>query len=70
MSVVKCKDCKWWTDKSYEEPTYRRCSHPMADRGDDPGGFGSVDGEPFNGGCFASGPEFGCIYGERPEVKP
>lgn len=64
-----CSTCKFWEGKCHEEPAFKRCSLSQSDVSLDPKeGFGVFDGEPFNGGLFATGPDFGCIHHEEKEV--
>lgn len=66
--MVRCKDCKWWAqvNEHSDRPAYRYCLHEKNDDfADPPDGFGTADGEPFNGSSFASGPDFGCVHGEQ-----
>lgn len=64
-----CKECKWWGEPSFDEPSHHYCK--KAEQIDDityrvkDDGFGTQDGEPCNGGRFACGPNFGCVHFER-----
>jgi hypothetical protein len=62
-----CDRCEHWGrydvyGKCCEVPSYKKCEHPLVDNNRHPDGFGAYDGEPYNGGSFASGPKFGCIH--------
>lgn len=65
--MIRCKNCRWWTGRfSNDASLLRACSHKQVGQ-ETEAAFGSYDGEPFNGGSFASGPEFGCVHGEGTE---
>lgn len=64
--MIQCKDCIWWGDPSHDRRSQRGCNHPSCQdpyAGDTSDGFGVADNEPYGGGRFVSGPEFGCIHG-------
>lgn len=64
----KCRTCKYWGELSGEgaEDKMHYCNlsenntQPKVNEAD----FGVVDGEPYNAGRFATGPNFGCILHE------
>lgn len=61
--MVRCAACKWWGRKCGDVQTHCYCENPKC-QSENTDGFGSQDGEPYNGGTFASGPDFGCVHGE------
>ncbi len=64
--MIHCKDCIHWSldEPCGEAPNLHLCNHPKCN-GDIDDCFGCFDGEPYNAGAFFSGPDFGCIHGEK-----
>ena len=63
-----CKTCKHWGTEG-DEPPWRSCERYMNEGGSGVmrfsptlDGAGVHNGEPFNGGSLATGPDFGCIH--------
>jgi len=67
MNIVTCKQCIFWSKTSSDYFGHRRCESPKLDS-PDADGFGVNEGEPYNSGVIATGPDFGCIHGltDRP----
>lgn len=63
-----CKNCEWWGNPSHDEPTHHYCANSQNESSGQ-SGFGVQDGEPFNGGRFACGPDFGCVHFMKKKTK-
>ncbi len=59
--IITCNQCVYW-DRD-RESEMKPCKHGFVDS-ENASGFGVYNGEPYNGGEFLSGPDFGCIHGE------
>ena len=77
MTFPRCKTCKWWGPYiCCEVPIFKECSYPqdkLCSGTVASDGFGSYDGEPYNGGSFYCGPDFGCVHhtpGKETKVLP
>ena len=56
-----CGNCKWWGEVS-ENADRCVCKHPKCNESKSADGFGVDGGEPFNGGVFVTGKDFGCVH--------
>ena len=68
--MIYCKDCIYWGEQSYEEPSYHRCQHPTkldVYPNAPPDGFGCYDGDSYNSGCFTTGMFFSCPHAKHSE---
>lgn len=66
-----CSTCKWWGTE-WDMIPWRSCERPMNRNGATAlkwecsrDGAGIHNGEPYNSGSLATGPDFGCIHHEQ-----
>ena len=64
-----CRYCTWWGVEG-DWPPLRGCLHPSADTNKEDS-MAVHNGEPYNEGSVATGPEFSCIHWrEKEETFP
>lgn len=64
--MITCKDCFYWGPESYDEPELHYCMLSQKWLKNDKA-FTVVDGEDFNAGHIATGPDFSCIHATKTE---